>query len=209
MEINIHKQLNSAFDHFNKTLFENKLPRCIITIASKGKVYGHYVKERFICRKGDGLKLKNQFVDEIALNPDCFDRDDILVLSTLVHEMAHLWQYEHGKPSRTGYHNKEWGTKMEELGLMPSSTGKQEGKRTGQKMSHYIIYGGLFEKRANEYLDRFKVDYRGQRMISGEKKKKTVSKLKYTCSECGLNAWAKPGSNLMCGDCELHLDPEE
>jgi predicted RNA-binding Zn-ribbon protein involved in translation (DUF1610 family) len=28
------------------------------------------------------------------------------------------------------------------------------------------------------------------------------SKIKYTCPECGLNAWAKIGANLMCGDCE-------
>jgi hypothetical protein len=28
------------------------------------------------------------------------------------------------------------------------------------------------------------------------------NRLKYTCPGCNLNAWAKPGANLVCGDCE-------
>ncbi len=34
-----------------------------------------------------------------------------------------------------------------------------------------------------------------------ERKKKTASKTKYTCPACGQNAWAKPGAQLICGDC--------
>jgi hypothetical protein len=48
---------------------------------------------------------------------------------------SHVWQHAHGKPTRNGYHNKEWAAKMDNLGLVPSSTG---GKRTGQSVSHYI-----------------------------------------------------------------------
>ena len=33
-------------------------------------------------------------------------------------------------------------------------------------------------------------------------KKKLASKTKYTCPDCGLNAWAKPDSNLVCDDCQ-------
>jgi hypothetical protein len=32
-------------------------------------------------------------------------------------------------------------------------------------------------------------------------KAKKASKTKYTCPECGQNAWAKPGTLLICGDC--------
>jgi hypothetical protein len=28
------------------------------------------------------------------------------------------------------------------------------------------------------------------------------NRLKYSCPGCSLNAWAKPGANLICGDCE-------
>jgi hypothetical protein len=58
-------------------------------------------------------------------------------LSTLVHEMVHVWQQHCGTPSKRGYHNKEWATKMKSVGPQPSSTGMVGGKETGQRMSHY------------------------------------------------------------------------
>jgi predicted SprT family Zn-dependent metalloprotease len=58
-----------------------------------------------------------EVVDEIALNPRTFiDRTDREIVSTLVREMVHLWQFHFGKPGRRGYHNKQWATKMEEIG---------------------------------------------------------------------------------------------
>ena len=30
---------------------------------------------------------------------------------------------------------------------------------------------------------------------------KKSSKTKFTCPECGQNAWAKPGALLICGEC--------
>lgn len=205
--IDIHNQFNSAFDHFNQSLFGNKLPKCIITIPSRKGVNGYYVENRFVERI-EGEDSQNNMVSEIALNPDNFDREDINILSTLVHEMTHFWQYVSGKPSRARYHNKEWGNKMEEIGLMPSSTGQEGGKRTGQSMTHYIIYGGQFEKSAKEYINNFHLDYRGKKTISISKSR-AKSKVKITCPDCGINAWAKPNTNLMCGDCEEHMQPEE
>jgi hypothetical protein len=35
---------------------------------------------------------------------------------------------------------------MERVGLMPSSTGEPGGKRTGQKVSHYILADGPFAR---------------------------------------------------------------
>lgn len=207
MKTDIQNQLNGAFACFNTALFGGKLPPCIITISSSGRQNGHYAKQRFTARKTETLDDKNQYMDEIALNPDSFDREDILILSTLVHEMCHLWQDAFGEASRAAYHNKEWGTKMEELGLMPSDIGLEGGKRTGQKMGHYIIYGGQFEERAKTYLNNFLLDYRGQKARVSSPKKK--SKVKYTCAECGQNAWAKPEANLMCGICNEHMDPED
>jgi hypothetical protein len=51
------------------------------------------------------------------------------VLSTLVHEQAHLWQHHFGKPGRGRYHNREWAAKMVEIGLIPSATGEPGGKQ--------------------------------------------------------------------------------
>lgn len=48
------------------------------------------------------------------------DRD---ILSTLLHEMVHHWQYRFGTPGRRGYHNIEFAAKMLEVGLHASDTG--------------------------------------------------------------------------------------
>ena len=65
-------------------------------------------------------------------------------MQTLVHEMVHLWQAHFGKPGRGRYHNGQWADKMEAIGLMPSSTGKPGGQRTGDCMADYAIEGGRF-----------------------------------------------------------------
>ena len=66
------------------------------------------------------------------------------MLQTMAHEMVHLWQFHFGRPSVRSYHNKEWGGKMQSIGLMPSNTGKEGGKKTGQQMMDYPIKGGIF-----------------------------------------------------------------
>jgi len=82
---------------------------------------------------------------ELALNPDVFTgRSDELILSTLVHEMVHVWQETHGTPPRRSYHDHEWARKMKEIGLQPSTTGEPGGKGTGQSVTHYILAGGRF-----------------------------------------------------------------
>jgi predicted SprT family Zn-dependent metalloprotease len=115
--------------------------------------------------------------------------------------MCHLWQAHYGKPSRAAHHNKEWARKMEEIGLTPSATGQQGGKQTGPQMTHYITPGGLFEREIGALLaGGFTLRWQsGGRSSSGKGVNK--NKAKYTCPDCGQNAWAKPGARLVCGDC--------
>ena len=129
----------TAWDYFNGVLFENKLPDCLITMQRSKRSRGFFASERF------GHRQRNtEIVDEIALNPATFlDRTDREIVSTLVHEMVHEWQHHFGKPSRRGYHNKQWAAKMIEIGLIPSHTGEPGGKQTGQSVSHYIEENGL------------------------------------------------------------------
>ena len=83
--------------------------------------------------------------DEIALNPTNFHSRSVTdILSTLVHEMVHLQCQHEGKSCRGGYHDRQWGKAMKEIGLYPSNTGMPGGKETGQQMSHYPISGGPF-----------------------------------------------------------------
>lgn len=124
--------VQAAFDHFNQTLFNGELPQCLLTFQREKKVMGYFSNDRW--------EGKNGTEHEIALNPYYFvSHNPLEIFQTIVHEMCHLWQHEFGKPSRSGYHNKEWADKMESIGLMPSATGAPGGKRVGQKMSDYPI----------------------------------------------------------------------
>lgn len=188
--------LTDAYDFLNVRLFEARLPLCLITMQRRAKSnYGHFCGERFGTRDG------REVTDEISLNPRHLrNRAVDEILSTLAHEMVHLEQHHFGKASRSGYHNKEWGSLMQRIGLEPSSTGKPGGRRTGQQMSHYVASGGRFEDVCRELLATgFTIHYGDQ--LPGEDRSPPESKVKYTCPQCGANAWGKPALSLICGDC--------
>jgi predicted SprT family Zn-dependent metalloprotease len=213
---NVTDALTMAYDHFNQKLFNNSLDSCIIHMHRKAKCYGYFAGGRFgTTDTGVNLPLATsqstvQKVDEIALNPSHFATRTLeQSLSTLVHEMVHLWQHHKGNPGRGGYHNKEWAEYMVDVGLMPSDTGLPGGKQTGQKVSHYIIEGGDFQTVCAELLaGGFTLPY--IELWSTDKPKtvraKAASKTKYVCPSCQANAWAKPGASLICGTCREDME---
>jgi len=200
-------ELRRAYEHFNTTLFNGRLPRCLITFQRKGPSnLGYYSPNRF-----SGMFDESVKADEIALNPVNFARRSVTdILSTLVHEMVHLQCQHEGKACRGGYHDKAWGAAMKAVGLWPSNTSKPGGKETGQQMSHYIIPEGHFACACEELIDTgFTLSF-ADRHGMGEKKPKTKqgTRSKYVCFECQLAAWAKPEAKLMCADCGIIMDEE-
>jgi predicted SprT family Zn-dependent metalloprotease len=134
-----YAELQQAYDHFNDRLFESKLPGALLTLQREKDTFGYFSRNRFVGRRA------GEKVDEIALNPSYFAVVPLVeVFQTLVHEMVHQWQHHFGQPGRTRYHNHEWAEKMEQVGLMPSSTGRPGGRKVGQKVADYAIQGGPF-----------------------------------------------------------------
>lgn len=174
--------------------------------------------------------------DEIAMNPTFFATDPLIVtLATIVHEMCHQWQYHFGKTSRAGYHNKDWGDKMEAIGLMPSNTGKPGGKKTGQQMMDYPIIDGPFNHACAKlitedfqisWMDRFADQRSTNELKPGgaialenlgvkiiEEHVDRSNRVKYT-HVCGItdkpvSVWGKPGLNVACCDCGITFFPAE
>ncbi|MEM9090715.1 MAG: SprT-like domain-containing protein [Cyanobacteria bacterium P01_F01_bin.53] len=203
-----YQAFNTAYEHFNTSLFGGQLPPCLITFQRTNRAYGYFAPQRFGSREGENV------IDEIALNPNHFkSRTVVDVLSTLVHEMVHLWHEHFGlKPPRRCYHNKEWAAKMKSVGLIPSRTGKPGGKETGQRVTHYIEEGGVFDVAVNVLLkEGFTLPYVDlwTEKTKAIRKKKAASKTKYCCPRCGLNAWAKPEVKLACGECMELMLPQE
>ncbi|MDQ1817282.1 SprT-like domain-containing protein [Massilia sp. CCM 9210] len=134
----VYAELQLAYDTFNAELFDNSLADCLLTLQRKDRTMGYFSAGRF----GNRSKEK---LHEIAMNPAYFAVVPLVeIMGTMVHEMCHLWQHQHGIPARRRYHDKEWGDKMEAIGLMPSATGLPGGKKTGDKMADYPIEGGRF-----------------------------------------------------------------
>jgi hypothetical protein len=190
-----YQGFQEAYDFFNRELFGGLLPQVLVTLQRHAKTYGYFSPQRFSGR------LDKTAVHELALNPDGFHgRTDGLILSTLVHEMCHVWQEAFGTPPRRGYHDRQWAAKMKEIGLQPSSTGEEGGRETGQSVSHFIILEGRFAQ-ASAKLAAGGFQLHWQSMPASARGKKNASKVKFTCPTCGQNAWAKPTAQLLCGEC--------
>ena len=124
---------------FNQALFLGVLQPVLLNFSRAANTFGFFAPLRW--------ESNGETTHEISLNPAYLrHREPRAVVSTLVHEMVHAFQAQFGKPGRGGYHNQEWADKMEAIGLMPSSTAAPGGKRTGDRVSHYIIEGGPFAR---------------------------------------------------------------
>jgi hypothetical protein len=208
--IQTYADLQRAYSFFNKTLFGDALPSCLITLQRSRRGYGYFSGDRFV-----NVANSADVIDEIAISPNHFSRQTLPeVFSTVVHEMIHLWQHHNGKPSRGRYHNREWARKMIEIGLVPSDTGAPGGKMTGERVSDFIREGGPFDRACQAYLaanaallyqDRAYREGAADEGAVRERERKTASKTRYTCTSTGLNAWAKPGVRLLCGCCEREM----
>lgn len=219
----------------NRCLFGGKLPNCMITIERQGRAFGYFRPNSFKNRDGE-------VVHQIALNPNCFEPyGDLEAFQTFAHEMCHLWREVLGPRNRNGsngtrgYHCRAWGRKMEEIGLMPSHTGKPGGRKTGYQMADYVIDGSKFAVLANELLEKGKhVEWRdasqkraattqvedildleglllmpagGEEVTQSEPTKARQSRVKYTCPnpECGQNAQGGHKGALICGFCDIPM----
>lgn len=215
-----------AYDFFNTELFGGELPNCLITVKAQPRSRGFFAWDRW-----DNQQTAEK-TDEISMNSLLFAHQGLNVtLSTLVHEMCHLWHYrcEPETFSKT-YHNKHWADKMETVGLMPTVDGTKTGARTGRSATHYIVEGGVFEAAAALLIERHGfgltwaeaggvapsgtptaggvVTGAGVLPVTASRAKKRASKTKFSCWDCGANAWAKDSAKLLCGNHETPVRME-
>ncbi|KLV03524.1 hypothetical protein ABT56_19010 [Photobacterium aquae] len=225
-----YENLLFIYNYFNKNLFDEKLPHCLITLQRQPNSSGYLCTNRFINNKGET-------VAELAVNPECIPLVPLIsTLSVIVHEQVHLWQHHFGKPSRNGYHNKEWAAKMQEIGLMPSHDGNVGGKRTGQNMSDYPIIGGKFMSLSEKLVELRPhlikwydmtamqsetianndmitkqdtpnlqtIPYQSKDSTKSTNKKNTRSK--FVCQKCGDALWGKSSLKVLCINCNTQYE---
>jgi len=187
--------LSAAFDYFNRELFNSELDssKVVLNASRRSRAVGFYWPGRW---KSEGIESS---LDEISLNPDHMSgKTPRRIFSTLVHEMAHMWQEHFGSPSKKGYHNKEWANKMEEVGLMPSVDGSKGGKRTGPRVTHYVVEGGVYDEAFKKMPKSFQLPFTGLRN-DGPKAK--LGYYKFACSGCRHVVRAKSSTRVACVPC--------
>jgi predicted SprT family Zn-dependent metalloprotease len=196
----LYGEFRRAFDYFNIYLFGTRLRPVMVTLKTKPRSMGHYAVGRFAAISDHDTRS-----DEIAMNPVAMMQRPVYeTLSTLVHEMVHLEQQMFGKPGKGAHHNVEWVGWMERLGLIPSDTGAPGGKKTGNKVSHYVVEGGPFDIVCKRLLDTgFTLSWADLGAYDGAsgKSPKAGKRVKYVCPLCEQAAWAKHDAKLVCGEC--------
>lgn len=185
------------FHYFNRMLFEARLPEVMLHFSGSAKNGGFYAPERW--QKGE------QKTAVLALNPKAISQmTPERLVSVLVHEMCHHWQFTEGTPGRRGYHNVEWANRMEALGLIPSDTGRPDGRRTGSHMDHYIAPDGAFTRAFAALPEAYLLPWLSLDRF-GRGPSKDPSKTPYTCPRCGVKVWGKPDLDrellhIKCGE---------
>lgn len=121
-------------DQMRAEFFAGQVPEVVLSFDITDKrTLGHYV----IRRNGLGVRWN------INLNPVHFARPLFHILSTLLHELAHAWQHEHGTPSKPPHHNKEFREKCEAFGVPTDEGGHDLGVRHGSPFEEYCRRHGV------------------------------------------------------------------
>ena len=205
-------ELQRMFKLLNKTYFNDELERPVITILtdSKGGAYG-WISVNKVWSSKD-----RAFFREINLCAEYLNRPPELVITTLMHEMVHLYniQREVQDTSRAGtYHNREF---------------KEVAEARGLNVDKDLKYGFCVTTPTNAFtelvkkhcragcfkLERMKTYRDGTPKITktGEDgKEKTVTRTKqssrkYTCPKCGVIVRATKEVNIICGDCDITME---
>jgi hypothetical protein len=109
----LHDELYRAFDIFNEQYCNNELPKCLITIQSKGRknALGWFWNGAWVDETGG--------TPEINISAEYTARGALGVLETLLHEMTHYYNAVKGTRDVTGsqYHNKHFKAAAEMFGL--------------------------------------------------------------------------------------------
>jgi hypothetical protein len=121
-------------DLMRAELFAGQVPEVVLSFdVTDRRTLGHY----HVLRNGLGVRWA------LNLNPIHLARPVFEVLATLLHELAHAWQHEHGTPSKPPHHNRELRDRCEALGIPTDEGGHDLGVRHGTPFEDYCRRHGI------------------------------------------------------------------
>lgn len=183
-------ELYKAFEYFNKNIFRDVLPKVIIVLQTRGNkpAYG-WITCGKVWKGTEENKIEKY---EISISTEYIKRENIEILSTLIHEMVHLYNLENGIKDvsrQNRYHNKKFLQSALKFGMI------EEGKHA--KIGYLVKADpdNRFVKYMVEHFDSIgfnsisRIDFEGKKTGTGKEESNSNQK-KYVvlCEDCGTKA---------------------
>ncbi len=195
--------LNKIFDKLNERYFENALSKPIITIQSTPRAYGH-VSVMKIWTSGEQNRR------ELNIGAGTINRPIENVVSTLLHEMVHIYNMQHDikDTSRGGaYHNKNFKREAEKRDLIITHSDSIGWSVTepSDSLIEWCIENELEEIQVHRH-DGFSfmpppTGKTGSPATVTKPPRKPSSTRKYICPHCNASVRATRTLSLICGEC--------
>lgn len=198
----LQASLQSAFNKINEHFYNNELEKVIITVK-EGKRKGAFGWIEIAKNWNQNGTARH----EINISADYLgERTVIDTITTLMHEMAHLYDIQNNikDTTRSGiYHNKNFKKTAEEHGLNVEQIDKTGWSRTTatEDTAKWIVENIPIKK-----FGVFKVITDKDPKTGNEKKKQ--SSRKYICPECGLIVRATKNCSIACLECNIEMKLE-
>lgn len=208
--------LEQAFMVLNRVYFNAGLPQAVITIQSSQRSYG-YITVRKVWK--DSLNSYH----EINISAEYLNRPTENIISTLLHEMCHLYAMEnHIKDTSNNgrYHNRKFKEIAEARDLKISHaqyigwsvTEPTEKLRTTiienglDAQFDYVRMGAYVQSGGDSGTDGGLNGMDGKPVKPPKKKSSTR---KYVCMGCHNSVRATKDVNILCMDCNLQMVKQE
>ena len=229
----LYAKIQTVIDLLDKRFFsgakKEKIPQLVFAINNKCRsCVVAYVQADALYDKKTDTKLQY-----MGINPDYLDRNIGEILSTVCHELCHVYEHAYIHIPRGGYHDKQWAELMRDCGLEPKYLNSSK-----TAVTHTIMKDGAFEKFISDFTEKYGEDYfnivsysaeivrRTRKELGIEDddsddgtprpdnadkpiKKYNRNKIKYVCHGCGLKVWGKAGLSVSCNECMETLEEEE
>ena len=199
--------LEKMFRILNNKYFGGKLEEPIITVQSTPRACGHVTV-------GKSWRKGQEHRHELNIGAGTLDRPIESIVSTLLHEMVHLWNLQTGVKdcSRGGaYHNKRFKQAAEERDLIISYDGTIGWSITepSDQLLEFIIEQGWCDIQMNRIEWQYIPTGAGADNKTGAVTPTTTGKpshtRKYQCPCCGNSVRATKQVNIMCIDCNMQM----
>ena len=204
--------LEKMFRAINADSFAGKLEEPIITIMSTPGAYGHVTVSKVWRAKGSERY-------ELNMAADWLERPIENVVSTLIHEMTHLYNMQMGIQdcSRGGtYHNKKFKEEAEKHMISIEKHEKYGWTLTSptDELLEYIMeqgWGDIDMGRGCLFglfggKDTGKPGKGAQGSTGGEDEPKKGSSRRYQCPSCKAIVRATKDLKIICGSCNIDLE---